>query len=49
MGEEDFTDLAGGVVNQHVAGGGVGPPPPGRCVQDQTEQDGNGENAVRRW
>ena len=35
--EEDAAYFAGGVEDQHVPGGGVGPPPPQGSVQDQAE------------
>jgi hypothetical protein len=36
-GEDDVPDLAGGAEDQHVPGGGVGPPPGQRSVQDQAQ------------
>jgi hypothetical protein len=43
---EDLPHLAGGVIDEHVPGGRVGPPPAQAGIQDQAEQDGGGENPV---
>src|SRR6266436_4945118 len=38
--------FAGCVVDQDVSGGGVGPPPAGRRVENQADEDGAGEDSV---
>src|ERR1700758_3282442 len=43
---EDVADLTGCVVDQHVSGGWVGPPPSCCGVEDEAEHDGAGENGV---
>ena len=45
-GEEDAADFAGGVEDQHVPGGRVGPPPAQRGVQGQARQHGGGQDPV---
>jgi hypothetical protein len=44
-GEEDFPHLTGGVVDQHVARGGIGPPPASRRVERQAGQHRGGQDA----
>ena len=44
--DEDLPYLADRVVDQHVPGSRVGPPPAQRRVEHQAEQNGSGEDPV---
>jgi hypothetical protein len=45
--QEDLVRLAGGVVDQYVPGGRIGPPPAEAGVQRQSEQDNDGPGELR--